>query len=49
MAMNPSEALDSTATIPVHEVFYNCANSLDCPVKYMDKQMLGDACFTGQD
>jgi hypothetical protein len=34
MGRNPSEALDNTFTIATPQVFYNCANSLACPVKY---------------
>jgi len=34
MGRNPSEALDSTMTTATQPVFYNSANSLDCPVKY---------------
>jgi hypothetical protein len=33
MGRNPSEVLDSTLTTATQPVFYNCANSLDCPVK----------------
>jgi hypothetical protein len=34
MGRNPSEALDSTFTAAAQPMLFNCANSLDSPVKY---------------
>jgi hypothetical protein len=34
MGRNPSGAIDSTFTTATQPVLHNCANSLDCPVKY---------------